>query len=80
MYAKYGMDYRKISRPFFRGQIMANDGSAIVWFASEDINISVRNKELHLHMDGTFDVVPGMAEQFFIISAQIQDMVIFHNK
>lgn len=75
MMDKFGMDYRKESKQFYRGSITDSDGSHIVWFAAEDINTGLKTHKLNLHMDGTFAVVPKIAAQLFVISAQIQGMV-----
>lgn len=77
VYRKYGMDLRKVPKKFFRGLFLAEDGSELAWFAAEDINAGVwQQDEVHLHMDGTFAVVPKLnASQLFIISAQFEGMV-----
>lgn len=66
------MDLHREPKPFFRGQIVAEDGSQMVWFANEDVNRFFAAKDdLKLHMDGTFQAMPKMGlAQLFIIHAQ----------
>lgn len=76
------MDYREDSKRFWRGSIKSEDGGMLVWFASEDVNTTIRELkggELCLHVDGTFAVVPELATQLFIVSADVGGLVSIFN-
>lgn len=76
VFEKFGKDYRMDSKKFYRGRVVASDGTEFVWFASHDINRRFQTvPNLRLHMDGTFAVAPDIADQLFIISARYEQMV-----
>lgn len=79
VYTKFGMDLRATPKRFYRGLFVASDGSKMVLYAADDINVAVREctSALHLHMDGTFHANPNLKDsaQLFIIHAQVKNTV-----
>lgn len=72
--SRYAQDLDDPTRNFYRAIVVAGDGSKFVWFASDELNrrIFERNEEVFLHLDGTFKCRPSIkCAQLFIIHAQV---------
>lgn len=63
--------------PFYRGMVVADDGTRMCWFADQNIcQFFSQQFDLNLQMDGTFQVLPKLGSaQLFIIHARHEDMV-----